>query len=220
MSLLAIETSTPQGSLALWDIDSAEVGAQETFVSERAHNARVFEPLERLLAPDQSPITVVCVGTGPGSYSGVRVGIAVANGLSLALKVPVFGLPSWLALPVEAQDYLVVGDARRGSFFLGTIRSKRLAVDPEVLDEDAFRTRLEKEGGLVYSTDPQPPLDLEDIVLIKPHAADLARVSAGHASSEWEALARQPLQPFYLREAYITTPTRRSTTVQESSSSS
>src|SRR5690349_3926881 len=75
MEILAIESSAPRGSLALWR-DGRLVEVQE-FQSERAHNSVLFAPLNAVLHQSEALDLIVC-GTGPGSYSGVRVGIAAA----------------------------------------------------------------------------------------------------------------------------------------------
>ena len=96
MEILAIESSTPRGSLALWR--DRRLVAVEEFQSERAHNSVLFGPLEAVLRQAEALDLIVC-GTGPGSYSGVRVGIAAAIGVSLARCVPLIGMPSVCALP-------------------------------------------------------------------------------------------------------------------------
>lgn len=217
--ILAIETSTPQGSIALWDAEAGAVRHEETFVSNRAHNAKIFEPLKRTLQEFEGPPHLIVIGTGPGSYSGVRVGISIANALSVAYHVPVIGLPSWSGLPVKEPDYVVVGDARRKSYFLGRVKGRFLDATPEVLDPEPFAEKVRRclaEGQAIYTTDEAPPLDLEGISLARPMAAELVQVAAGLSPETIVELAALPIEPFYLREAYITLPTRRSTTVQDS----
>ena len=117
--LFAIETATACGSVALWKEDT--VVMEETFTAPRGHNTAIFEPLKRILEEGRSTIERVVVGTGPGSYGGVRVGIAVANTLGVALGISTAGIPSLLAVAGSEQtNYTVVGDARRGAFFCGS----------------------------------------------------------------------------------------------------
>src|SRR6188508_260420 len=79
MEILAVESSAPRGSLALWR-DGRLVDVRE-FQSERAHNSVLFTPLDAVLRQAEALTLIVC-GTGPGSYSGVRIGIAAAIGVS------------------------------------------------------------------------------------------------------------------------------------------
>src|SRR5690349_8112170 len=115
MCWLALETSTARGSLALWDAHAQSLIAEETFQADRSHNAALFAPLGRLMEglPAGTRIEWILAGTGPGSYSGIRVGLAVANALSLALHAPVFGWASIAGLPEAEGEFWVTGDARR-----------------------------------------------------------------------------------------------------------
>ncbi|MEM7145442.1 MAG: tRNA (adenosine(37)-N6)-threonylcarbamoyltransferase complex dimerization subunit type 1 TsaB [Verrucomicrobiota bacterium] len=207
MKWLTIETSTERGSVAL--VEGDEVLGEEVFVSERGHNAAIFEPLGRLLEGADGELGGIVVGTGPGSYGGVRVGIAVATGLSLAKAVPIFGVPSLLgADEVEGDDYVVVGDARRGSFFVAEVKGRRTAGEAELLEAAAFVERvrgLSGEGWEVVTFDGRElPVDGDVVSKRFPSAGVLGRVTAAMGGVEREKLAEEALQPIYLRAPYIT----------------
>lgn len=92
--LLAIDTSTGTAGLALFD---GEVRAELSWVAGRQHSSQLLPALERLLAlagVETGQLSAVAAARGPGSYTGVRVGLAVAQGLALALGVPAFGICS------------------------------------------------------------------------------------------------------------------------------
>lgn len=198
--ILAIESSTKTGGLALFEPGSGEVVFSREFVSDRAHNAVIFKPLgEALDAVEVEPKRIV-VGTGPGSYSGVRVGIAVTNALSVAFAAEVIGLPSIAALDVDVDDFLVAGDARRDSFFLAEIRDRQLLGAPKVFDPDSFANAVRQAALPVFSTDPVSPAGLSEISLALPSAERLAKLGA---AAEVDG---KPLEPLYIREPYITTP--------------
>src|SRR5688572_27664606 len=115
MITLAIDTSTVRGSVAVWM--RGELVINDNFTADRSHSAALFMSLER--ARSEIPhLDQVVVGLGPGSYAGIRIGIAAAIGLSLALGSRLLGIPSVAALEVPESNYLVIGDARRGSFYL------------------------------------------------------------------------------------------------------
>jgi len=201
---LGIETSTPHASLALWDPVVGSVVWERTFSSDRAHNSVIFGPLrEALEVVAGCGLNGIVLGTGPGSYSGVRVGIAVASALSLARGCRVVGLPSIVAL---AADALVVGDARRQTYYTAEVRGHRLAAAPVLADEGEFLQRVAAtpEPALL-TTDPKPPLDIPAQV-VTPSAGVLAQLAAALSENEWAALAELPLEPLYLRAPYITTP--------------
>ena len=209
--ILAIETSTPDASLALFDDERGELVWQEEFTSDRAHNAVIFEPLKKALRA-ASDLNTIVVGTGPGSYSGVRVGIAVANGVSLARGVPCFGISSLAALPTAdgASDYLVIGDARRGEFFITEVRSRTLQGEAEMMSAEALAERLENAGdGLaIYTLEESvvarfAEFDL-DARLLRPTAVELARVASAMSSDKRDDRSKLPLEPIYLRAPHIT----------------
>ena len=108
---LILETSTPNASLA-----TTEPGGrieQREFTSDRSHNAVLFSPLKELLDTRETlEIGLVLVGSGPGSYSGTRVGIAAAQGVAIACGCPAVAVPSILAVPIGAKRGHVPGHRR------------------------------------------------------------------------------------------------------------
>ena len=77
MITLAIETSTTRGSIAL--TRDGEVLLEQSFASERSHNSQIFAPLGEAL--ELAIPELIAVGTGPGSYTGARIGIAAGIGI-------------------------------------------------------------------------------------------------------------------------------------------
>ncbi len=210
--ILAIETSTMKASLALLEPESGDVLWQAAFESDRLHNAKIFDPVAEALEMCRSKLRRIVVGLGPGTYSGIRVGIAVANGLGLALDVPVIGLAS-IAILSDEEEFIVTGDARRSSYYLARVQDHRLQSEPELMDHQSWLGQMHKlrEQGLkIYSTeetlcgDSKPPIQLRT-----PQAITLARQVAAMDNSEWDELTQQALQPVYLRAPYITQPKPR-----------
>jgi len=207
--ILAIETSTPKASLALLDRESGEEIWQSTFESDRLHNAKIFHPITEALDICQRKLHRIVVGLGPGSYSGVRVGISVANGLGLALDVPVTGMAS-IAVLSDEEEYVVTGDARRSSYYLAHIQNRRLENDPDLMDASQWRdemTALREKGLKIYSTEKALVMQNEnEIELRQPEAVELARETINIESTELSEPVEQSLQPIYLRAPYITQP--------------
>lgn len=90
--ILALDTSTAIASIALYD---GSVSAEITWHSGRNHSVELMVQVANLMQlrriqPEQ--LTGVAAATGPGSYTGLRVGLAAAKGLCLALKVPIIGV--------------------------------------------------------------------------------------------------------------------------------
>lgn len=208
--ILALETSTRRASLALLDLDSGAVTDERVFTSDRAHNAAIFAPLASLLEGRRDPLSGIVVGLGPGSYGGVRVGLAVANGLAVALGVPVLGGSSLEAWEVAPVCHVIVGDARRGSCFVASIRDRRLQSGPDLVDAGELATHLERladEGFTAFSAD-------ETIVSAHPRVAlahpSAARLAQRHRNADFGRDADGPLEPVYLRAPYITEPKTKS----------
>tara|TARA_R110002096_G_scaffold54517_15_gene140622 strand:- start:7008 stop:7625 length:618 start_codon:yes stop_codon:yes gene_type:complete len=195
--ILAIETSTPNAHLAVLSPDGSDVVFETRFHSDRAHNSRIFDPLKETL--DAAPqLSRLVVGTGPGSYSGVRVGIAIANGLAVAKGAGVIGLPSICTL---LPDGLVVGDARRNAFFVAEIAGHQMVSAPEIHSGDEFTKLVHQaltDGTRVVTMDAKPPLGIAGIEIQSPSATKLGALAAELAIPD------QAIEPVYVREPYIT----------------
>lgn len=208
--ILAFETSTRRASLAVYDRAAGETVGTAVFVTDRAHNAAIFEPLGRLVEAHCDSLEGFVVGLGPGSYGGVRVGLAAANGLAVALGLPVAGGSSLEAWDTEDASYVVVGDARRGTWSLALVRDRVLQGEPELLSEGEVQARLDSfrdEGLSVHSPDAKIVERLPGAVLSYP---DAARLAARFREADLWTFAELPLEPHYLRAPYITEPKRRS----------
>jgi tRNA threonylcarbamoyladenosine biosynthesis protein TsaB len=204
---LFIESSTPRASLAL--LRGSVVVFEETFTGDRSHNALLFAPLERALAalePGESLAEVV-IGTGPGSYSGTRVGIAAGQGVALVHGCPAIGLSSLVAVASARRGALAVGDARRGSAWRAGFGEEPELCGVEELAEE-IRGVL-GTGFPVFSLETVgkvglPPDLAAQVVLEQPTAALLAKAWLGLSSEDRSKLAALPVQPAYLRPPHVT----------------
>ena len=70
-NVLSIDTSTQLGQIAL--LSDSNLVYEEAFTSERSHNSQIFYPLEKALNLCDGKGSLIVVGTGPGSYTGVRI---------------------------------------------------------------------------------------------------------------------------------------------------
>jgi len=118
--LLAIDTAAPRLALAvLRDGDRVDALVEDMATGQAE---RLFPALEDLLARagvGYGDLTRIAVTTGPGSFTGLRIGLSAARGLALALDIPVLGIPSLLALSLTAQcdPVAVLLDAKRGEAY-------------------------------------------------------------------------------------------------------
>jgi tRNA threonylcarbamoyladenosine biosynthesis protein TsaB len=115
--LLALDTATPAVTVALADGD--RVLAERTMVDARRHGELLTPAIAAVLAEagvDRTDLTAVAVGTGPGPFTGLRVGLVTARTLGAVLSIPVLGVCTLdtLALAAEIDEaFRVVTDARR-----------------------------------------------------------------------------------------------------------
>ena len=215
-SILAIETSVPEASIALWS-DGAWLFEAE-FVSDRNHNSMVFEPLAEALALlEGRELSTVLVGTGPGSYSGTRIGIAAAQGLAIAKSCPAAGIGSIAATPPARSvarpaaahtAATAIGDARRGLYYISSITASGEAEEPELMDAAVLEQRLASiPDDLLFTLDAPTTLGLNDqlqerITRTQPQARLLVDVWLGLDEVRRQQLYSTPLAPTYLRAPF------------------
>jgi tRNA threonylcarbamoyl adenosine modification protein YeaZ len=152
MLILAFDTATDVATSAL--VDDGEV------LGERASRAvTLLEDVAALLrqaGARTGDLQGLAVGTGPGSFTGLRVGLATARGLALSLGLPVAGVSTLDALAAGAPGALPVIDARRGEVFV--LQDEPRVLAPQDLQFDAgtlcvgdgavrYRAALEAKGA-------------------------------------------------------------------------
>ncbi|MDD5450583.1 MAG: tRNA (adenosine(37)-N6)-threonylcarbamoyltransferase complex dimerization subunit type 1 TsaB [Desulfovibrionales bacterium] len=122
MKILAVDTSTHTGSAAL--TDNGAVLAEYSLFSNETHSRRLLQAVEHLLAQTGlafNDIDGLAVAIGPGSFTGIRIGLATFKGLALATGKPVVGISSLDALaanfPVADRPVFPVIDARKKEVF-------------------------------------------------------------------------------------------------------
>lgn len=128
---LGLDTATPFLSLALW---SKEKGLFAHFAENigRDHAKRIIVEIDNLFQTANvlpSQLAGIGVGVGPGSYTGVRVGIATAKALSKGLNVPLVGVSTFSAMAFAAlqenEQGIVSLDARKGSVYAGVFEKTK-----------------------------------------------------------------------------------------------
>ena len=194
MLTLAFDTATAVATSAL--VDTGSNGHFEV-LGERVSRAQtLLEDVDALLrqaGAHPSDVDRLAVGLGPGSFTGVRIGLAVARGLALSLGVPGSGVSTLAALAAGAPDALPVVDAKRREVFALLGGEPRVLTPLELpLDRGTvcvgdgakrYRQLLEERGAIV-------PLDDDERHLPR------ARF---HAALAGESGPVDELEPLYLR---------------------
>jgi len=198
MKTLALELSTSRGSLAWLDGESEFT---REWPNDRKNSAAFFENLQAVQEKFGAPDSII-VGLGPGSYAGTRIAISAAIGIQLSCEARLIGYPSICAMECEAQEYSVIGDARRKSFFLARILKNDVIEGPALFSEFELKAKLDSLSAKtpVFSSEMLP--QFRATVIAFPSAIILA----GLAKEPRRSFCLPPLEPIYLRGPHITIP--------------
>jgi tRNA threonylcarbamoyladenosine biosynthesis protein TsaB len=154
-TLLAIDTAAPRLQLALRHQGATDISIDEI---AQSHAELIFPRVEGLLARNgvgYADLQRIAVTTGPGSFTGLRIGLSAARGLGLALAIPVLGVPSLLAISLSAppgQPAEVLLDARRDEAYFQRFAGPGRSSDrPRLLPMAEARRRLAAGATLIES---------------------------------------------------------------------
>jgi tRNA threonylcarbamoyladenosine biosynthesis protein TsaB len=166
MKILAVDTSTSSGSIAL--VDSLKIMAEWSLESAQTHNRRLLGTVDEMLGNlcwSLEDLDALAVTLGPGSFTGIRIGISTIKTLAWALNKPYVGVPTLdaLAAPLQFASLPVCAmlDARRKEIYvafyqpdgLGTCRkiSPYQVVPPQsVVEQVRGRTLFCGDGWSLY----------------------------------------------------------------------
>ena len=215
MNLLAIETSTEACSVA---VVHGELLVERFEIAPRRHAELALPWTEAVLAEagiDRHALQAIAVGRGPGAFTGVRLGISLAQGMALALDLPVVPVSTLAALALragagEGARVIAAIDARMGEVYWCTYRiedGEPRALGDERVDPPAA-VAIEGDGWHAVGTgfDAQAGVLREALAgrlatidaAALPHAADVARLGV-RAHARGEALPPEQVEPAYLR---------------------
>src|ERR1700728_4617547 len=212
MLILAIDTALAACAAAVLDTEAGQLIAQESQAMKRGHAEALMPLIGRVIAASGKAFTSlsrIAVTTGPGSFTGLRVGLSAARGIALAADIPVVGVTTLAAYaaPIVSQNaehpVISVIDARHDHVYLQVVSGNgsalvRPCVAPmaEALDASRFGAPyvVGNAAGLLGERWPSqavPPAGVD----MQP-APDIAWVGwLGAAVSPNTA----PARPFYLR---------------------
>jgi tRNA threonylcarbamoyladenosine biosynthesis protein TsaB len=216
--VLALDTATPATVVGLLRDDSEVFEARhDPAEGERpGHATQLLGLVEAVLESGQhklDDVELIAAGTGPGSFTGLRIGIATARALAQAQTVPLAGigtLRSLAAGPGPERLVVAILDARRGEAFAAAYERGRELLAPSALAPDALAAAVRRLGTAAGA----PPLAVGDGALrfrehleaagaaIPVDASPLHRVSARHLcrlAAEAEATDRDAVLPEYVR---------------------
>lgn len=169
MRVLSLETSSQRGSVALIEgtsFDDARICGFACHTEPNRHAERIWGLMDEVFTQAgvcKEQIDRIAVGVGPGSFTGIRVGLSLAQGLMLGLDVEGVGVGSLRALavslPVEdARLRVVLRDARREEFFLAAYDARGVEIaPPEAIPQggaaDVVRAKFEAADYVVLGAE-------------------------------------------------------------------
>lgn len=123
--ILALDTSIDKTSVALADL-AGNLVAEQHLHTGMSHSRSILRLIEKLLASANifmADLSLIAVGKGPGSFTGIRIGVATALGLSHALKLPLIGVGTFDAmakiveLPDDIEYFCATSISRKNEIF-------------------------------------------------------------------------------------------------------
>lgn len=213
-TILAIDTSTEACSVAL--LFKNEITHDFT-LSQRDHTQQILPMVDHVLANSAcslSQVDAIAFGQGPGSFTGVRIGIGVAQGLALGVSKPMIGVSTLMTLAQgayrtqQATKVISAIDARMGEVYLGQYCYQDSEWQPVIAEcvvapSDAFKKVMIDNGaysfaGTGWQTYPDLLPNIKSSGIFLPHAQDLVAI----ASQKWlkgDVTAVEHVEPTYLR---------------------
>jgi tRNA threonylcarbamoyladenosine biosynthesis protein TsaB len=226
--LLALDTATTTASLAVYDLDGDQLLAEITWEAKRRQTEQLMVTATELLATlgmQPADLTALAVTTGPGSFTGVRIGISTVKGIGIGLPVPphIIGVPtlSVTAAPwIEAVSTLpgaqvcAMIQAGRGRYNWVRFNPGDLLTRPDIADHQVGRVD-DLEASLATTTQPvwlvgEVTDEVADVAASMEHVTVIDNVSGLRRSGQLARLAAlnfaagvednlHDLQPLYLR---------------------
>jgi tRNA threonylcarbamoyl adenosine modification protein YeaZ len=196
-TILAIDTASDRFAAGVDRDGEREV---VTARGERTHTTALLAAVERLLGANR-PVGILLV-TGPGSYAGLRVGIATAQGLSLATGAPLFGVRTFEAIALAAggdRAIVAIHPAGRGEYGMQRWAGRQPVDAIQLVGTLPVGELLAGEGaGALGGVEIGPEERCRALLELLAPAARRGELAAG-------------AEPFYLREPAITISRRQRT---------
>ena len=206
MKILAIDCVHEACSAAFFD--GEKIVSEIVEKMEHGQAERLIPMIQEVLSAGNvgfQDIEAIAVTTGPGSFTGVRVGLAAANGIALAADLPMIGVSvlevlAWKSYRLfpDIKKLCLVLETKRDDYYIQFFEDGKSLAAPEVLQANAVKER--KEFTFAGNAVDRLIKEIGSVPMIKvdmPSASDVALFANGR-----KALKEYP-EPLYLREAEV-----------------
>jgi tRNA threonylcarbamoyladenosine biosynthesis protein TsaB len=217
LKILALDAATESLSAAI-SADSNNVSVSHFEVCPQEHSQKILPLVESLLTEDSiklKDLDVIAFGRGPGSFTGVRISVAITQGLAFSANIPVIGISTLQTMAQQAIDemgaknvYAAI-DARMSEVYfahyrtdedgIATLIDKEIVINPELLTLDSEEAVAVGTGFETYSSLHQADniKFLTDIIL--PNAKYMLKI-ATQLHGKGEYVSASQAQPMYVRD--------------------
>ncbi len=215
MPILAVDTATLVSSVAI--ATPAALVAELTVQTRKTHSERLMPHIASLLTMaevSQTSLKAIAVSNGPGSFTGLRIGLATAKALAYALKIPLIGVPTLAAMafacPAPGVLLAPMLDAQKGNVYLGLyewrggemveVEPPRVVAFSEANAELAAKERpvlLLGEAAVMYKDEIEQPAPPH---IVMPRAGSVA-VLAQQLYAQGVRHDVATLEPLYIRRS-------------------
>ncbi|MGQ1889389.1 tRNA (adenosine(37)-N6)-threonylcarbamoyltransferase complex dimerization subunit type 1 TsaB [Thermophagus sp. OGC60D27] len=230
--ILCIETSTSVCSTAL--VKDGEVIAARQNNEGNSHATQLTLLIQDLfndsaVIPDISDIDAVAVSSGPGSYTGLRIGVSTAKGICFAMDKPLIAVSSLAILAWPVVQQRVVDDSESDPWYCPMIDARRMEVytamfdqnmvqqrntSADIIDQNSYQDILEQRKVFFFGNGAgkcKDSLGHSNAVFLDDEGP-LARNMATMANDSWLRRRFEDVayfEPFYLKDFIATTPKRK-----------
>ncbi len=217
-----IDTAVKGCNIALFDQDNIWASVQESI--ERGHAEAIlplYEDLMQSIGKKPQDIENVYVSVGPGSFTGLRVGLSVARFIGFSLGIPVHGITSFQAFSANVKsdkDRCVVVETKRSDFYVQVFDKNYDALnDPQSVSANDVAGMLEKYPDCVITGDAVDRL-MSEISNLTQEIQQQDMISIDDVIAAIQSGAIKTIKPdaFYIRDADVSQPKNKAIHQQHS----
>ncbi|MBO0948631.1 tRNA (adenosine(37)-N6)-threonylcarbamoyltransferase complex dimerization subunit type 1 TsaB [Fibrella forsythiae] len=225
--ILSLDTSTTVCSVALHQLDGTLLGCYELF-TERTASSRLTTLVQDVVTHAGhalADVSAIAVAKGPGSYTGLRIGVSTAKGLCMALDEPLIGINTLAAMTEQVRPFYPPDtlfcpmiDARRMEVYCAFYNQEGnevRATSATVLDETSFADLLARTPVVFFGDGADKARSvlthanaIFPTTQVRPSARTVGTLAVkAYATGDFEELVT--FEPYYLKEFMTTTPKQR-----------